>query len=387
MHVGLNLVYLAADSGGTGTYARGLIPALLEADPGVRLTLFTSKSAPPQLRRSPWADAVSWIDLPVRGSGGPPWTFVTRTAAQWAALPLIAARRRIDVVHGLSYIAPVVRGDTATVVSVHDLIWRHDPGSMTRLARAAIRMVAPPSIRAADRVITGSAYAADDIRSTLGIPARRIAVVPHGPGDRSGAPTTAEDVLRRRLRLGDGPYVLAVGQRFHHKNLGRLIEAIGLLGPDAPRLLLAGPTSPQDAQLRETARALGIADKVLILGWVSSADLEGLYAAAACLALPSLQEGFGFSAVEAMARGVPVACSATSSLADTVGDAGLLFDAERPASIAAALRRLLDDPALRADLIGRGRARALALTWRACAEGTLAAYADAVDARRSGRRH
>ena len=386
MHVALNLVYLAADSGGPGTYARGLIPALLEADPRVRLTLFTSASAPPQLREASWAADVDWISVPIPGSGGPPWTFVPRTAAQWGALPLIAARHGIDVVHGLCYVAPVVRGATATVVSAHDLIWLHHPDALSRLARTAMRIVAPPSIRAADRVITGSAHAARDIERTLGICAERITVVMHGPGEVPPASATPSSVLRRRLQLGAAPFVLAVGQRGSHKNLGRLVEAFGLLGDNAPRLVLAGPPSPQDARLREAARAAGIAERVLILDWVSPADLEGLYAAATCLALPSLQEGFGFTAVEAMARGVPVACSASSSLTDTVAGAALLFDATIPASIADALRRLLRDPDLRADLVARGRERARALEWRASAEGTLAVYEAAVQSRRLRRR-
>ncbi len=388
MHVGLNLVFLAADSGGTGTYARGLIPALLQADPTIRLTLFVSSSAPPQLHAQSWADEVRWVRAVVPGSGGAPWTFAPRTAAQWGAIPLIAARRRIDVVHGLAYVAPVLRGRaTATVVSAHDLIWRHDPGSMSRLARTAMRLVAPPSIRAADRIITGSAYAARDIQATLGIPAERISVVMHGPGEAPSAAPTPERELRDRLGLGDDPFVLVVGQRRSHKNLGRLVEALGLLPDRAARLVFAGAPSDEDERLRAIARTAGVADRTLILGWTAPADLEGLYAAASCLALPSLEEGFGFTVVEAMARGVPVVCSAATSLSDTAAGAALLFDARRPASIADALRRLLEDPSLRADLVARGLARAQTLTWRASAEGTIAAYAAAVQARRQrGRR-
>jgi glycosyltransferase involved in cell wall biosynthesis len=383
MHVGLNLVYLAADSGGTGTYARGLIPALLQADPSLRLTLFTSPSAPAHLRSAPWAQDVRWVRVAGPGSGGPPWTFVPRTAAQWGTIPLAAARGRIDVVHGLAYIAPVVRpAATAAVVSVHDLIWRHDPTSMSALARTAMRIVAPPSIRAADRIITASAYAARDIERTLRIAPERVAVVMHGPGERAVASATPERELRERLGLGEDPFVLVVGQRRGHKNLGRLVEAVGRLGDPRPRLVFAGTASDEDERLRAIARRNAVGDRVLILGWTRAADLEGLYAAAACLALPSLEEGFGFTVVEAMARGVPVACSAATSLSDTAGGAALLFDATRPESIAEALRRILGDASLRAALAARGLARAQTLTWRASAEGTLAVYAAAIEARR-----
>jgi glycosyltransferase involved in cell wall biosynthesis len=383
MHVGLNLIYLAPDSGGTGTYARGLIPALLEVDPGLRLTLFTSASEPRDLRAQPWAGEVHWTRVPVPGSGGAPWTFFPRTAAQWGALPLLAARRGIDVVHGLAYLAPVVRGArTASVVSVHDLIWMHDPQAMTRLAKIAMRLIAPPSIRAADRVITGSAHAAQDIARTLGIPAERIAVVAHGAGGAPATPATPEPALRRRLGLGDGPLVLAVGQRRSHKNLGRLIEGFGLLDDGGARLVLAGAVSPQDAELQATAERVGVANRTVVLDWVDPADLEGLYGAASCLALPSLHEGFGFTAVEAMARGVPVVCSEASSLSDTAAGAAFLFDPHDPESIATALRRVLADERLRAELVARGLERARTLSWRASAAATLAVYGAAIRARR-----
>jgi glycosyltransferase involved in cell wall biosynthesis len=126
-----------------------------------------------------------------------------------------------------------------------------------------------------------------------------------------------------------------------------------------------------------------VAERTTIMGWIEPADLEGLYAMASCLALPSLHEGFGFTAVEAMARGVPVACSAATSLSDTAADATLLFDPGAPESIAEALRRVLRDGDLREALVTRGLERARALTWRASATGTIAVYEAAIAARRS----
>jgi glycosyltransferase involved in cell wall biosynthesis len=382
VHVGLNLLYYAKDAGGTGTYARMLIPALLEVEPSLRLTLFTSSSAPPDLYEEPWAGSVNWVRAPVPGSGGAPWTFFPRTAVHWGVIPLVAASRGIDVVHGPAYVAPIVRGRTATVVSVHDLIWLHDRSSMTRLARTAMRIVAPPSIRAADHVITGSAYAAADIRATLGLDEERVTVVVHGPGELPRLPPTPDQELRKRLGLGDGPLVLAVGQRRRHKNLTTLIEAFALLERRDARLVFAGAPSEYDTELRATAERAGVLDRTALLGWVDQADLEGLYASAVCLVLPSLQEGFGLTIVEAMARGVPVACSSATSLPDTSAGAALLFDPADANSIANALRQLLTDGRVRDSLIARGLARTQALSWRRSATETLAVYAAAIESRR-----
>ena len=112
------------------------------------------------------------------------------------------------------------------------------------------------------------------------------------------------------------------------------------------------------------------------LGWISAAELEGLYAAASCFVFPSLAEGFGLPVLEAMARGVPVACSARGSLAEVAGDAALLFDPESEPAIADAIKTLLGDPALRERLRQAGRAQAARFTWSQTAEGTLASYSE-----------
>jgi glycosyltransferase involved in cell wall biosynthesis len=113
-------------------------------------------------------------------------------------------------------------------------------------------------------------------------------------------------------------------------------------------------------------------------GWVASADLEGLYAAASCAVVPSLREGFGLPVLEAMRRGVPVACSRTSALPEVAGDAALFFDPESPASIAEAVAAILPDPELAARLSARGMERAALFTWERAAEETLATFEQAL---------
>jgi glycosyltransferase involved in cell wall biosynthesis len=225
-------------------------------------------------------------------------------------------------------------------------------------------------------VITNSRSAKAEIAEDFGIPGDRIDVIPYGPGaDPVAEPMPAVE-LRRRLGLGQGPIVLAVSALLAHKNLRPLIEAMAVVRrevPDAVLIVPANPT-PLQAELEALASSLGIANAVVFPGWVSAAELEGLYAAAACFAFPSVREGFGLPVLEAMRRGVPVACSNTSAIPEVAGDAALLFDPGSREEIADAILRLLTDPGLADQFAAKGRERAATFSWGRTAEETLAVY-------------
>ena len=139
-------------------------------------------------------------------------------------------------------------------------------------------------------------------------------------------------------------------------------------------LVIPGYHTAHENELRARASELGLVDDVRLLGWIEPAELEGLYAAAACFVFPSLIEGFGLPVLEAMSRGVPVACSGRGSLAEVAGDAALIFDPESESEIAAAIERLVTDRDEAARLRTAGRARAARFSWSATAAGTMAAY-------------
>ena len=144
-------------------------------------------------------------------------------------------------------------------------------------------------------------------------------------------------------------------------------------------LVLAGYPTEHEAQLRERARALALEDDVRFPGWLSDAEVEGLWAIAEAFVFPSLYEGFGLPVLEAMARGVPVACSNAASLPEVAGDAALLFDPHDEAAIAACLKRLLTDAALADRLRAAGRARSLEFTWQRTARATIDSYLRALE--------
>jgi glycosyltransferase involved in cell wall biosynthesis len=253
------------------------------------------------------------------------------------------------------------------VVTIHDVIYKRHPDAHAGLLTRGMALLVPAAARRAQRIIVPSHAVERDLASYLHVPMDKVDVVPEGPGTEPGVAPTPIGELRKRLSLPDGPLVLAVSARRPHKNLSRLIAA--MRGLDAT-LVLPGYPTPFDEELK--AEAAGA--PVVFAGWVSDEDLEGLYAAAICMVFPSLAEGFGLPVLEAMRRGVPVACSATTALGEIAGDAALTFDPHSVAALREAIARLLGDPAERDRLIERGRDRVAGYSWSAAAAGTVASY-------------
>jgi glycosyltransferase involved in cell wall biosynthesis len=187
----------------------------------------------------------------------------------------------------------------------------------------------------------------------------------------------SEEDLRRRYGLGERPFVLTIAAKRPHKNLVRLLEALALIPCERrPVLVLPGyaTTHPHEHELHEWVGRLGLRADTRFPGRASEEELEGLFRSATCFVLPSLYEGFGLPVLEAMARGLPVACSDRGALGEVAGNAALLFDPERPESIAGAMERLLSDDSERERLSSAGLERAHRYSWAECARGTLDAY-------------
>ncbi len=185
--------------------------------------------------------------------------------------------------------------------------------------------------------------------------------------------------MRARFALGERSVVLSLSAKRPHKNLLALIGALARIEPEQrPVLVIPGYPTAHESELRARADSLGIAADVRFPAWVSEEELEGLWALARAFVFPSLYEGFGLPVLEAMARGVPVACSNASSLPEVAGEAALLFDPHDEAAIAEALRRLLHDEQLRDRLRALGPAQAQQFTWERTARLTLESYAKAM---------
>jgi glycosyltransferase involved in cell wall biosynthesis len=206
-----------------------------------------------------------------------------------------------------------------------------------------------------------------------GVAPERIDVVPNGPGMEAPAHPREPAEVRREFGAEARPLVLTVSAKLPHKNLPRLIEAMGRVDAEpSPVLVVPGYATAADEALREQAAGSG-AD-VRFAGWLDGATLDALYRAADVFVLPSLAEGFGLPVLEAMLRGTPVACSSTTSLPEVGGDAALYFDPTDVDAIAAAVSRLIADDGEAARLVEAGYRQARRFGWRQAAELTLASY-------------
>jgi glycosyltransferase involved in cell wall biosynthesis len=370
VHIGLNLIFLVPrEMSGLETYARELTAALLQERPSLRVTAFVNREASED---ATWRELVSTVTVPVYGRRRAAWV-----RGEQLLLPKLAQRTSVDVLHSLASTAPGW-GSYRRVVTIHDVIYRIHPEAHG-WRTLALRALIPLAARRSDRVIAPSETTRRDLVRLLDLPEAKIDVVPNGIGLPPVEGWASEDELRRRYDLGRGPLLLTVSLKRPNKNLERLLDALALIPNERrPLLLLAGHATPYEQELREHAGRLGIADSTRFLSWVPNEELEGLYRASTCFVFPSLYEGFGLPVLEAMTRGVPVACSDRGALAEVADAAALMFDPEEPRSIAAAIERLLLDPKERARLSDAGRSNAARFSWAETARKTLASYESAL---------
>jgi len=380
LRVGLNLVFLGERAGGAGRYAAELPGALLAAEPDTELHVFVSRDLPQQVRAAEWAESVRWVTLPVRVSGPP-----LHVAAQFAALPVLARARGLDVLHSPANTGPVFTPGVATVISLLDLIWLHHAGEWESSVTVQRRMgtLVRYCLRHVDRVFAISAAAADDFVATLGVPKERVDVTPLGVAAPAIA-ATPERELRARLGVRDKRVLLCVAQKRPYKNLHSLVRALPSLDADVA-LVLPGSHTDYEDELRALAAELGVLERLVLPDWLSDADLEGIYALSDAFVLPSLIEGFGIPVLEAMARGVPVACADVAALPEVAGGAALLFDPRDQGQVTDAAQRLLCDRDLAERLVALGHHRVAEFTWRRTGEASLAGYRRAIADRAAGR--
>jgi glycosyltransferase involved in cell wall biosynthesis len=365
LRIGVDARELQGRPTGTGRYLRNLLRAFTR-DHGDTVVAYFNGDAP--------ADAV--LDHPgvlvralPRARPGLLW--------QQRRLPAAARRDALDVLFCPAYTCPLVL-DLPRVTTVHDLSFYALPGDFTWREGLRRRLTVAPSVRASRRVLTVSEFSRRELCDRFPEAAPRIVSIPHGADDDL-LPPPDRDAARARLGI-DGPFVLTVGTVFGRRRLPVLLRAIALLRRRHPRVRLEVVGDLRSHPRRDgpaLAARLGLAQTVRYTGFASEAGLADRYAAADAAVFLSEYEGFGLPALEAMARGVPVVVSDRPAQNEVFAGAALTVPLEDEAALAGALARVLEDDALRHDLVARGRALAARHSWAEAARLTRDALAAA----------
>jgi glycosyltransferase involved in cell wall biosynthesis len=288
------------------------------------------------------------------------------------AFPALARQEGAALAHVHYFLPP--RLPCPAVVTVHDVSYARAPELFSRRDRALFRFVRPSLGRAA-RVIAVSEFTRTDACDLYGLDPERVVTVANGVSPRYRPVPDARDRGRERFGI-DAPYVLCVGALQPRKNVPLLVEAFARIGAVAQghSLVLAGGDRGGRPAVLDAVHRARLAGRVHLLGHVDEHDLPALYSGARALAFPSLYEGFGLPALEAMACGTPVVASNTTGLAEAVGDAALTIDPLSAHDLSQALERVLGDEGLRDTLTTAGRARAAEFTWARSARATADVY-------------
>jgi glycosyltransferase involved in cell wall biosynthesis len=300
----------------------------------------------------------------------------THTGLGWAV-----RRDKPDALFVPSHVLPWPGlGGVPSVVTVHDLGYRHYPDKHPLFDRLYLSWSTGHSARLARRVIAVSEATAHDLVALNGVPKEKVTVVHSGVDSLLHPVKDDRRIAEVKKKLGiRGAYLLHVGSLRPRKNLQTLIDAFSIVKQDNPdlQLVLAGSQSWGYQRLIRHIHKTGMSEDVVLPGYVDDNDLPALYSGAIVYVFPSLYEGFGFPALEAMACGTPVACSNSSSLPELVGDAALTFAPSDVTGMAKAIQKLVQDKALRRGLVQKGFSRVENFTWRTCAQQTLAVIEEA----------
>ncbi len=371
MRIGVDARPLSVGRGGIAKGLENLLAELLRIDRQNEYYLYSHRDFKQRFQGDNWRKRI-----------GSRWLFLPGTLWLQTEGRRMMIEDKLDLLWGFAHLLPLrLPAAIHRLVTVHDLTWHFYPATMKFHNRAFHFLFFRPSLREADVIITDSESTARDLGAVMRVDRSRIRIIPLGAASeyRPHDPSAAANYIASKFQVSNR-YLSAVGTIEPRKNLTTLIEAIADLrgqGILRHQLLVAGAAGWKNSTLDSAIRRHGLtAEEITFLGYIPDEDMPLLYSGSELFVFPSLYEGFGLPLVEAMACGVPVIASNTSSVAEIVGDAGILVSPRDARGLAEAISRLIHDAELRRDLRERGLRRVQRFRWDEAARKILRLFSE-----------
>jgi glycosyltransferase involved in cell wall biosynthesis len=377
VRIGIDYTAGVRQGAGIGRYTRNLVRSVAELDQETEYRLLVAGGWGEGDGLGAWPENFQVRSIPVSDR----WLNIIWQRMR-LPIPVQLVTGALDLFHSPDFVLPPT-GQTRSIVTVHDLSFMRRPECFVPGFREYLEGAVRWAVGRAAHILADSESTRQDLLELLVVPPERVTVVYPGV-DAHFQPVEdpeARDAARRKYNLPE-QFVLGVGTIQPRKNFSALVEAFaGLIAREGSEgsvsdlhLVLAGENGWMWEETYEAVERTGVGNRAHFVGYVHDADLPAIYSLASVFAFPTLYEGFGLPALEAMACGTPVVSADNSSLPEVVGDAGLLVEASDVAELKASLWRLLSDDVLRRSLVAAGLERATSFTWGRAAAQVLDLY-------------
>lgn len=386
MRIGISAVsFLPGVIGGLETYFRALLEYLPQQDPHNEYVLFCRKDARDQLPISGQTSTVT-VDYSRHSLGWMARHGIKSLTGRDILLNRMDAQH-LDVIHHPFTILNPVGLKTPNVLSFADMQQEYYPGFFTEQELRVRKESYKPSVDAADKVIVPSEFTRASLIEKYGTPPEKLAVIHYGFNENFREIKDPDRIHAFKAQHGlDKPYMFYPAATWPHKNHANLIEALYLLKNEARfdgYMVLTGIARGAQQALLELCGTHGLSNMVKFLGYLPYEDLPVLFSGARMMVFPSLFEGFGIPAIEAMACGCPVVCSDATSLPEVVGNAGVLFEPRLPGDMAEKIEMVWKDEAKRMKMVESGYERVKMFDWQSAISKTLQVYSEVSSAAKS----
>jgi len=369
--LGLNALVLNKESGGLGTYLNNLIEYLRSGSFDFEPIIFLPDDT--YVSNNQFKNEGIFKKVKVQSNKA-----INRVVREKYLWPKLIKEHKIDLLHSpISYIPWGV--NIPSIITIHDLGFFHFPQNYTLLRRLFLERIIKVSVEKAIKVITISEFTKKDIINTFNINPDKISVVYEGIDKKKyqkrASPQKAETVTDK-YNLSD-KYILSVGHLEPRKNYMRLIKAFELIkrNHNLPhKLVIIGRENWKYKKIFELINELDLKDQIVLTGFVSEDDLITIYQKADVFVTASIFEGFGFTPLEAMAAGTPVAASNATSIPEVVGNATNLFDPFDVDDITDKTYKVICSDQLRKELVQKGYQNLKRFDWKECCKKTVQEY-------------